>query len=141
MHCPKCRCVERVKNGRANGLPRFRCKGCGCNYTKSTRRGHPLAVRKRAISLYLEGLGFRSIERLLDISHMSVMRWVRDVAAQIQSIKAAEKDERLNARVMEMNEMWHYLGTKTASSGCGWLLTEIPKASLPSGPFLVVERR
>jgi transposase-like protein len=141
MHCPKCGCVERVKNGHANGLPRFKCKGCGCNYTKSSRRGHPLSVRKQAIALYLEGLGFRSIERLLDISHMSVMRWVKDLAKQIQSIREAERGESIHATIMELDEMWHYVGKKTASSGCGWQLIETPKTSLPSGSVLVVKRR
>jgi transposase-like protein len=141
MHCPKCGCVDRVKNGKANGLPRFKCKGCGCNYTKSTRRGYALEIRKQAIALYLEGLGFRSIERLLDISHMSVMRWVRDMAQQIQSIKAAQKGESVHATIMELDEMWHYVGKKTASSGCGWLLIETPKMSSHSASVLVVEKR
>jgi hypothetical protein len=131
--------VDRVKNGHANGLARFKCKGCGCNYTKSSRRGHSLALRKQAISLYLEGLGFRSIERLLGVSHMSVMRWVKDLAHQIQTIKSAQQGESIHATLMELDEMWHYVGKKTASSGCGWQLTEIPAKSLPSGSVLVVE--
>ena len=141
MHCPKCSCVDKVKNGNANGSPRFKCKGCGCNYTKSSRRGYSLATRKQAISLYLEGIGFRAIERLLNISHMSVMRWVKDLANQIHSIKTAQQGDSIHATFMELDEMWHYVGKKTASSGCGWLLTEIPRMSSPSGSVLVVERR
>ncbi len=142
MTCPKCGGGERIKNGNANGMQRWHCKGCGCNYTKSSRRGMPLEIKKRAISLYLEGLGFRSISRFLGVSHVSLQRWVRELSHQIQSIKAAQQpEEKYHATIMELDEMWHFVGKKTASSGCGWLLTEIPKKSLPSGSVLVVERR
>ena len=140
MHCPKCGVTERVKNGIANGLQRWHCKGCGCNYTKSSQRGIPLETKKRAISLYLEGLGFRSISRFLGVSHVSLQRWVRDLSRQIINIKAAQLEERCHARIMELDEMWHFVGKKTTSSGCGWLLIEIPAVSVRSGLVAVVER-
>ena len=77
-----------------------------------------MELRKRAVLLYMEGLGFSSIEGLWGVSHMSVMRGVKGLAAQIRSIKAADT-ERHHATFMELDEMWHYVGKKTANSGCG----------------------
>ncbi|MGB0720574.1 MAG: IS1/IS1595 family N-terminal zinc-binding domain-containing protein, partial [Bdellovibrionales bacterium] len=38
MRCPKCRVADRVKNGKVQGKQRYRCKGCGCNYTVSSAK-------------------------------------------------------------------------------------------------------
>lgn len=140
MHCIKCGCVEKTKSGTVHGMQRYRCKGCGYLYTKSSRRGYPMEVRKRAVSLYLEGLGFRSISRLLSVSHVSLQRWVKDLAHQIQIIKS-QQEQGHHATLMELDEMWHYVGKKRANSGSGWLLIETSGTSWPSGSVLVVEKR
>ena len=140
MHCIKCGCVEKTKSGMVHGMQRYRCKGCGYQYTKSSRRGYPLEVRKRAVALYLEGLGFRAISRLLSVSHVTLQRWIADMAAQIRLIKTQEEQGH-HATLMEIDEMWHYVGKKTASSGSGWLLIETREKSWPSGRVLVLEKR
>lgn len=120
MHCPKCGCLEQTKSGMAHGMQRYRCKGCNAHYTKSSRRGYPLEVKKRAVALYLEGLGFRSISRLLSVSHVTLQRWVKDMAAQIRIIKAQETQGH-HATLMELDEMWHYVEKKQttlAVAGC-----------------------
>ena len=64
-HCPKCGSEVRTKAGFIGEAQRWLCKGCGCKYTRSTPRGMPMQVKRRALQLYLEGLGFRAIGRLL----------------------------------------------------------------------------
>ena len=134
--CPKCLGFKRHKDGKAHGLQRWRCKGCGCRYTKSSGRGYPLQLRELAIKLYLEGLGFRSIERILKVSNVAVLKWVNQAASRI---RAEHRAYDATGRIMELDEMWHYVGGETAKSGCGWLLTEIPAISLLSGRVVVVE--
>ena len=41
----------------------------------------------------MEGIGFRRIERLLKVSHVSVINWVRKAACQIR------KDEKINTPI------------------------------------------
>ena len=50
------------------------------HYTVSKRSGekHP-ETRQLALDMYLEGLGFRVIGRLLNVSHTAVFGWVRAV--------------------------------------------------------------
>ena len=136
--CPKCSSFERHKDGIVHELQRYKCKECGCRYTKSTPRGYPEETRRLAIKLYLEGLGFRSIERILRVSNVAVMQWVKKAALELQ---AQQMRYDASGRIMELDEMWHYIGKKTAKSGCGWLLTEIPATSRVSGSVVVVERR
>jgi transposase-like protein len=64
MKCPKCLYDKSVKSGIIKGRQRYKCKACGFNYTvelKSTSK--PKSLKKQALHLYLEGLGFRSIGR------------------------------------------------------------------------------
>jgi transposase-like protein len=116
MHCPKCRCVEAVKNGTMNQKQRYKCKACGCNYTQSSRYRIPLEKRLYAIKLYLEGVGFRGIERLTGISHNTVIQWVRDLAGEIERLRPE-----LNEAVatVELDEMWHFIQKKRTNAGCG----------------------
>jgi len=70
MNCPKCNCSKSVKSGKVKERQRYKCKGCGCNYTvelKSTAK--PKSQKEQALHLYLEGLGFRSIGRILGVSN------------------------------------------------------------------------
>ena len=55
------------------------------------------------ILYYLEEIGFRRIERLLHVNHVSVINWVRKAASQIR------KDEKvktpIKTDVLELDEM------------------------------------
>ena len=84
MNCPKCKKEERTKNGFIRGLQRFLCKNCGCNYTKSSKKGYSEDFKREAIRYYLEGIGFRRIERLLGVSHVSVINWVKKAAEKLK---------------------------------------------------------
>ena len=111
MHCPKCRSTAAVKNGIVRSKQRYRCKSCGCNYTQSSMSGTPLDVQKRCIELYLEGVGFRGIERLTGISNVTVMRWVNKLGDNIERLRP-QTGEVEPMSVMELDEMWHFVQKK-----------------------------
>lgn len=85
-------------------------------------------MKALAYMLYLEGLGFRGISRILKISNVSVLRWIRALAGKIE-LRSEEKIPN-HFRVIEIDEMWHYIGKKNKKSGSGWLLIEIPEKYL-----------
>lgn len=115
--CPKCFGIEKVKAGFNNQKQRYKCKVCGCFYTRSTKKGYTQEEKRQAIHLYLEGLGFRSIGRFLRVSHVTVQNWIREAGEGIGQFKPMypAKVERI-----EMDEMWHYVGKKRTSGGSGW---------------------
>ena len=66
MQCPKCNSEKYIKDGIVKRKQRYKCKLCNFRYTvdqKSTAK--PLSLKRLALQLYLEGLGFRSIGRVL----------------------------------------------------------------------------
>jgi len=110
-----------TKNGTVRGKQRYKCKQCGCNYTQSSLKRIPLVKRIEAIKLYLEGVGFRGIERLTGICHNSVINWVRDLAATIESLRPEVAQQ---VTTVELDEMWHFIQKKHESAGSGLPGTE-----------------
>jgi transposase-like protein len=85
MNCPQCSSDTNVKSGFAKGRQRYKCKACGYHFTvenKSTTK--PLSMKKQALHLYLEGLSFRSIGKLLGVSNVTVLNWIKASGAQEQ---------------------------------------------------------
>jgi insertion element IS1 protein InsB len=109
MHvCPRCQGERLVKNGSAAGKPKKQCKQCGYQFTRTTPRGKPLAVKISAVLWYLSGVSMNRIAFLLRVSAQAVLTWIRDVATDYY-----EKPE-LTGRtiVLQLDEMWHYLKNK-----------------------------
>ena len=69
---------KKVKNGVVREVQRYKCKECGCNYTIGFEECLAKEKKRRfALSLYWEGLGFHLIGRLLRVSYVAVLKWVR----------------------------------------------------------------
>ena len=84
-------------------------------------------MKKQALHLYLEGLGFRSIGRYLKVSNVSVLNWIR-------SFGLKEKELQLKAdeiKIVEIDEMHSYIGQKT-TVGYGLLLIDLENGSSTS---------
>ena len=61
MQCPKCNSDDYTNDGIVKSKQRYKCKKCNYRYTvqmKSTAK--PKELKRLALILYLEGLGFRS---------------------------------------------------------------------------------
>lgn len=128
MKCPRCQSAFKVKNGVLQGIQRYKCKGCGFNYTVSyTALVEKEKKRRFALSMYLEGLGFHSIGRLLGVSHVSVMNWVRRYGQSLEEIRNPRP-----VQLMELDELHSYVGHKKTTDGFGLALIETPENTLIS---------
>ncbi len=68
MKCYKCQSEESVKAGKIRGRQRYKCKKCGCFFSVERKSDVKSPEQKRlALEMYLEGLGFRSIGRILEL--------------------------------------------------------------------------
>ena len=88
-----------------------------------------------AITLYTMGLSFNAIARLFKVSTPAVLQWVRNFAE-----KTYEKPEPREAVVVELDEMWHYLGLKKTNCGSGRLIVAVPVSSLTGNVGLVIKQ-
>jgi transposase len=129
MNCSKCNSTEKVKNGFIKGVQRYTCKKCGYNYTVEKRSGeYSKETKKRALLLYLEGLGFRSIGRILNVSNVSVLNWIRDFGEKVKELQSDSN----SIEYAELDEMHSYIGNKKTTAGFGLLLIDLERNSSTS---------
>jgi transposase-like protein len=113
-----------VKNGRSrHGHQRYRCKKCGATFGDLDRRVVPDDLKDNALRHYAEGVGLRATERLVGVSHNSVMNWVKQEVAG----KALAKIDESQLSYVEADELCSYIGQKKELFGCGGLLIVLPE--------------
>ena len=117
LRCKACGSEEQVKNGFMRGKQRYRCKGCGLNFTDTPPRGMPLQMKVTAVLLYVSGLSMNRTAKLLGVSTPTVMAWIERFA----EVYARKPEPEGRAVVVELDEMWHYLKKSGTSSGSGRL--------------------
>jgi len=125
--CPRCQSAKRSKDGIVHKRQRYICKECNYHYTvekKEAKESTP-EIRKLALKLYLEGLGFRSIGRILDFSHVAVYNWIRAFGEELVSLGDSGED----ASIVEIDEMHSYIGSKKTTAGYGLLLIDLENGS------------
>lgn len=142
MHCGRCGSGSYHKSGRMKGRQRYLCRDCGYHFTNTHGRGYTLETKLWALRLYKEGVGFRGIGRLLGVSNVTVLKWMRDIGEQLKNQALAQLPADVDAMdVIEIDEMWHYTQKNSANYGYG-LLCLVPRdASLPLKWAAVAEKR
>ena len=126
MDCPKCKSEKKIKNGVIKGIQRYKCKSCGYNYTVERRScDYPLSTKKKALQLYLEGLGFRAIGRLLGVNNVSVLNWIRAFGNEVSRLQPASQE----IEIVAIDEMHSYIGRKKTIVGFGSPLIDMEKDS------------
>lgn len=126
MDCPRCSSNQYNKDGFVKGVQRYKCKECNYKYTvefKSTAK--PKSMKRQALHLYLEGLGFRSIGRFLGVSNVSVLNWIRSFGEEVASLRTEQE----SIEMVELDEMHSFIGSKKTTAGFGLLLIELAKDS------------
>jgi transposase-like protein len=120
--CPKCESEDITKSDIVKDRQRYRCKLCNYSFTvlKDGKNIDPYYVIK-ALQLHIEGVTLREIERILGISHVSVMNWVKKY-----NIKAPKNYEyRPTYKVLNYNELQDFFAKKDVLKSAGCMITEL----------------
>lgn len=122
MQCPNCQSDKCIKSGIVKGKQRYKCKQCGYNFTvlKQGKQIDDYYVNK-ALQLYLEGLSYREIERLLGVSHVSVGNWVRKYNIK----RPFNTKYHPTYKILDFDELQSYYAKKENLSGAGTVVTEL----------------
>ena len=126
--CKKCQSRVYTKSGFVKDEQRYKCMLCGCQFVP-TRDGKGMSEGKKAFALclYIHGLSFRAIGKILDIDHAAIYRFIRNHAEQIYEKPQPCEDPIV---MLELDEIWHYIHSKKQKSGFGKRIVAIPKNSL-----------
>lgn len=120
--CPRCNSHQIVKSGIVGDRQRYRCKKCNYNFTvnKLGKKIDHYYVTK-ALQLYLEGLSYREIERILGISHVTVSNWIREFKVK----RPSNGEYHPTYKIYNHLELVEFLKTKENMSGAGMVITEL----------------
>ena len=77
-------------------------------------------TKRLALDMYLEGLGFRAIGRVLKISYGTVYAWVKEWGSKVSLPRRETPVE-----TVELDEMHTYVGQKKTTAGYGLLLIDL----------------
>ena len=122
LACPKCQDNHIVKSGVIKGRQRYFCKNCNYYFTvnKVGKKIDNYYVTK-ALQLYLEGLSFREIERIIGVSHVTVSNWIKEFNIK----KPNQTDYHSTYKIFNHLELVEYLKNKEQLSGAGMIITEL----------------
>jgi len=122
IRCKKCDGNNFVKAGFIKGEQRYRCKECGCQFVPTRQHGKDKTTKLWAVMLYVHGFSFRTIAKLFKVNVRSVYVWVKTFALE-NHIKPRPQ---AGAVVIELDEMWHFLGAKKTGLDMEGLLSQYP---------------
>ena len=123
MDCPKCKSKCHVKDGFICGRQRYKCKKCQYRYTVKRKSDvKTTETRRLALEIYLEGLGFRSIGRILNISYGTVYLWVKEWRSRISLPRRENPVEEV-----ELEKLLTHIESKKAADRHGLLLIDLDK--------------
>ena len=115
MDCPRCGSKEHTKDGFVSGRQRYKCKQCQYHYTvERNSYVKPPEIRQLALNMYLEGMGFRAIGRILKVSNTAVLGWIKK-AGSAATLPVQEQP----VEIVEIDEMHTYVGQKKITGGFG----------------------
>ncbi len=96
----------------------YQCTECGRQFVESySTKGYSTEIKKHCLTLYVNGNGFRAIERTTGVNHNTVIRWVRKTASTIPN--APEVSE--IPEIAEIDELQTFVAKKkqiVAKDGC-----------------------
>src|SRR5829696_5021308 len=111
--CPYCGKAERVVKAGLNGTgsQRMRCPSCHRYFTPLPKpMGYDQATRELAVGMYLEGMSFRGIGKVLNIHYVIVINWVNAHAKALPD-QVVDQDP---TDTIETDELFNYIGEKRA---------------------------
>ena len=112
----------------------MKCKNCGYQFVPTLQKGFDEQTKLTACLLYINGLSFRTIARLLNTSATSVLSWVRKFALQHYE----KPQPNVEAVVIQLDEMWHFLHLKKTNFGYGKLIVLLQDNSLTENVAIVI---
>jgi transposase len=123
IECKRCKSKKSIKNGYMKGKQRYKCKECGYSFTEGDGRTKASLKMRDALILVLYGLGRLSYNMLANIFATQPSNIQRIIEKEISCVEKVKSGS--NTKHIELDEMWHYIGSKKTNYGYSKQLIEI----------------
>jgi transposase-like protein len=117
MQCPECKSTHIRKNGIKRGKQNHICVDCRRQFIEDyeASRGYSNEVKRECLKMYVNGMGFRGIERVKGVHHTTVIYWLGQVGKNLPDAYAPETIP----TVGELDELETFVGSKKTKFGFG----------------------
>ena len=119
MQCPECKSTHIRKNGHKKGKQNHICLNCGRQFIDNynTHRGYSDETKRECLTMYVNGSGFRQIERVKGVHHTTIITWLKAVGKLLpEAYEPGTIPE-----VGELDELETFVGQTNTKFGCGLL--------------------
>jgi hypothetical protein len=110
MQCPECNSNHIRKNGIKKGKQNHLCVDCGRQFIDKyePQKGYSDDVKRICLKMYMNGMGFRGIQRVTGVHHTTIINWVRQVGSLLPDAYNPEN----TPEVGELDELETFVGEK-----------------------------
>lgn len=110
MHCPYCESTVIGKNGKRRGKQNHICVTCGRQFIDvySPPKGYSDEIKVECLKAYVNGEGFRAIERTKGVHHTTVIYWLKLIGEKLPDAPPIDEIP----EVGEMDELETFVGSK-----------------------------
>ncbi|WP_448272719.1 IS1 family transposase [Nostoc sp. DSM 114160] len=131
MNCPNCASTHIRKNGHRRGKQNYICVRCDRQFVESySKRGYSDEIKRQCLTMYVNGTGFRAIERQTGVNHNTVIQWVKqaadplpDAPPSIEIPEVTQVDELETFVGKKKNKKWIWTAVNKSYSGIlAWVL-------------------
>lgn len=120
MECPNCKGIHIRKNGKnKQGKQNHIYVSCGRQFIEDYEfhQGYSDEIQQKCLTMYVNGMGFRAIERVMNVHHTTIILWVKQVGELLPDAYEPE----VAPQVGELDELETFVGKKNKI----WLWTAV----------------
>jgi transposase-like protein len=111
--CKNCKSAELVKNGKQDGVQRYKCKNCGSVF-RGKERQYSAEFKLEAIMMYINSMGIRAIARVKKVHNSVISVWIKQMG-RVTKEAFAEKLNEIQPKdinILELDELFTYVKKK-----------------------------
>lgn len=127
MQCLECGSTSISKNSKQRGRQNYPCKDCQRQFieTYDPPSGYDDEFERECLKMYVNGMGFRGIERVKSVHHATVITWVKQIGELLPD--AYDPETRVEG---ENTRLRHYLARLHRRTLCYSKSVEMLKHSI-----------
>jgi insertion element IS1 protein InsB len=120
MNCPKCHSNKIGKNCHRGEKQNYQCKECGRQFVEFySKVGYSKKIKEDCLTMYVNGNGFRAIERITNVNHNTVIRWAKETGKKILKLPKNYN----KPLVAQLDKLQTFIGKKNKR----WVWTALDK--------------
>ncbi len=110
MQCPECQSTHINKNGHKKGKQNYICVRCKRQFINDyqSQKGYSAEVKRECLKMYVNGMGFRAIERVKNVHHTTIINWVKQAGEILPNCY----DPETTPSERELDELQTFVGSK-----------------------------